>query len=67
MIFHTHYFKPSEKNSEILYCTCGDTKDIHRHLWELHREIISNYSGKVIGNVKKCSVCGEHKNFKLTD
>ena len=59
MLFHTHYFKPSEKDPEILYCHCGQTKDIHRHIWEEIANLVR--ADKIKGTVLKCKICGDLK------
>jgi len=67
MLFHTHTFLQSDV-PEILYCMCGKTKDLHRHIWEMN-SVISEISqffpeGKRnIGTVLKCKICGELKTF----
>ncbi len=65
MLFHTHLYQPSEKDSEILYCMCGAVKDIHRHIWEESREILE--LGKIKGFILKCKICGEIKNHFVFD
>ncbi len=65
-LFHSHYFSPSDKDKEILYCPCGETKDIHRHIWEVFSEInelsqLFQEGKRKIGNRLKCKICGELK------
>lgn len=69
-LFHTHFFKPSETDPDTLYCSCGQTRDIHRHSWEDYGDVtqLSNLhqAGKrTIGKVLKCKVCGIVKTFNL--
>lgn len=58
-MFHSHYFKPSDKDPEIIYCHCGSIKDIHRHIWEHWGEAKGYFTGMAV--ILKCKVCGEMK------
>jgi len=67
-MFHTHHFTPSDKDPDILYCRCGAMKDLHRHVWEEYLVIKKPKSTNTtelinIGFCRKCSICGELKNF----
>lgn len=71
-IFHTHFFKESQKDPEILYCHCGAIRDLHRHIWEMNSIITeqapSFTTGKRnIGRILKCQICGELKGFNALD
>lgn len=69
-MFHTHFFTQSEKDPEILYCRCGETKDIHRHLWveshQIETESIITNNVIRISKVLKCKICGDMKIVKLS-
>jgi hypothetical protein len=65
MIFHRHNFKQSEKDLDILFCSCGKVKDLHRCVWEyigsIHKTSISD--NIIVGSILKCKICGEHKSY----
>ena len=65
MFFHKHTFLESTKDPEILYCMCGKTKDLHRHIWKHYKEIYGDKTNNIFGEVLKCEVCGELKNHYL--
>jgi len=67
--FHKHLFVPSA-DPMILYCHCGQTKDLHRHEWENHSKITElnpafKEGQRNIGWMMRCKVCGELKAFDL--
>jgi len=70
-MFHTHLFTPSERDPSILYCRCGETKDIHRHEWEpgetVSKTNLTNDKRYEIGKILRCKVCGELKEFRIGD
>lgn len=66
MIFHTHYFKESKNDKDIIYCHCGEVKDIHKHIWEFNTSLVKTESpNSVIGRTLKCKICGQLKNFYI--
>ena len=65
-LFHTHFYNPSEKDPEILWCYCGATKDLHRHVWEFYNRITGERD-TAIGDTLKCKVCGDLKNHYASD
>ncbi len=68
-MFHTHLFTPSEKDSDILYCRCGQTRDLHRHIWEEVDDIFKMRLGEkhTIGRLLKCKVCGDLKPVDINE
>lgn len=62
-MFHTHFFKESLKDPEIIFCHCGETRDLHRHIWEAYENISS--AGIKIGKVLRCKICGDLKEFSV--
>lgn len=63
-MFHKHTFLQSEV-PEMLYCPCGETKDLHRHNWEKEEKILDSRSKAQIGLLLRCSICGELKNHEI--
>lgn len=69
-LFHTHNFIASEKDPEMFFCSCGKTKDIHRHIWEhsgkiTEKDFAYENHERVTGLLFKCKICGELKMFDI--
>ena len=61
---HKHNFIESTNDKEMLFCTCGKVKDIHRHKWEQYR-IVENKLHEEVGLILTCSTCGVLLNHKV--
>lgn len=59
-MFHKHIFIQSEV-PEMLYCPCGETRDLHRHHWKEYCDVKGQRPEDKVGWVLKCDVCGELK------
>ena len=69
-LFHTHFFKESQKDPEILFGHCGETRDLHRHVWEMDALITEKSSAyaeghRNIGRTLKCKICGKLEVFEI--
>lgn len=62
-IFHSHNFVPSSSNPAIIYCKCGQIKDLHQHFWSENGVLTENRltGNAVIGQALKCTICGDLK------
>lgn len=71
-MLHGHNFKESTTDPQILFCECGEIKDLkpitppHEHKWEKENNI-TRKDGGVTGFVLKCEKCGERKNHDIND
>ena len=65
-LFDIHEYKPKENDPDMLVCLCGNTKNIHQHIWENYKDITDSKTRNVIGKLLKCQKCGDLKEFKLT-
>lgn len=49
----------------MLYCICGATKDLHRHVWERKVELVNPGTTNLNGYILRCTTCGDMKSFKV--